>query len=425
MTRLTLSLPCLALALGLAQAARASEGMLIGAAEDAARSPSIVHAMAKMDLARLAGLDAVRVTTTWKPGHRGPTAHELLVLQNVTAAADLNGIRVILSVYHAGSRTTPRRPAARANFAAYAAALARELPSVRHFIIGNEPNLNGFWMPQFNRDGTSASPGAYLGLLAATYDALKAVSPDIQVIGGAVSPRGADNPASKRHTHSPTRFITELGRVYRQSRRSRPVMDAFAFHPYGDHSSQPPEFQRHKLSTWIGLSEYGRLATLLGKAFDGTAQPGSTLPIIYDEFGVETRVPSRKKRIYFGREHKTTRPVGELTQGNFYRRAIEIAYCQPTVEGILLFHVSDEPPLGRWQSGLFYADDTPKLSFEMVRATIDLIRRTVGSDQQLAQPDGKVEPALDCQAIALRTKVVAQKYADRVAARAARARTRR
>jgi hypothetical protein len=424
MPRLTLIVACAA-ALVCAPVTRASEDMFIGAAEDAVRSVSFVHAKAKMDLVQLAGFDAVRVTSNWRPRQRQPSAHELLALQNVAAAAQLHGIRVFLSLYHPGSRTTPRTPRARSDFASYAATIAREVPGITHFIIGNEPNLNGFWMPQFNRDGSSASPGAYLGLLADTYDALKAVSPEIEVIGGAVSPRGADNPSSKRHTHSPTRFITELGRVYRASRRTRPVMDAFAFHPYGDHSSQPPEFRHHKLSTRIGLSEYEKLVALLGKAFDGTAQPGSTLPILYDEFGVESRVPRAKARHYFGREPKTTKPVGELTQGNFYRRAVEMAYCQPTVAGILLFHVSDEAPRDRWQSGLFYADDTPKLSFEIVRATVDRIRTGRGSQQQQQAADAPVEPPLDCEAIALRTSAVAERYAKASAAKAARARARR
>ena len=30
-------------------------------------------------------------------------------------------------------------------------------PDVRILIVGNEPNLNRFWLPQFNADGTNAS----------------------------------------------------------------------------------------------------------------------------------------------------------------------------------------------------------------------------------------------------------------------------
>ena len=56
-----------------------------------------------------------------------------------------------------------------------------------------------------------------------------------------------------------------------------------------------------------------------------------------------------------------------------YRRAIHLAYCQSNVAGILLFHSTDEPALGGWQSGLIYPDGTPKASLAVVRDTIDAI----------------------------------------------------
>jgi hypothetical protein len=361
--------------------------MSIGAAEDAAKHADLTVAKAKMDLALLAGFDTIRVTAIWEPGQSELGGHELVWLENAVAAADLTGIRLVVSVYHRGSRTTPTTPAARADFAAFTASIARRFPSLRSFIVGNEPNLNRFWLPQFNRDGTSASPGAYLGLLAQTYDALKGVSEEIRVIGGSVSPRGSDKPRAKRHTHSPTRFIAELGRVYRASGRTRPVMDALAFHPYGDNSSQPPEFA-HPRATTIGLADYGKLVALLGAAFDGTPQPGSTLPILYDEYGVDSAVPSAKRHVYSGREPRTTRPVDESTQGVYYRRALALAYCQPTVEGFLVFHVTDEPDLDRWQSGVFYADDTPKSSLAAVKQAVADTRAGTIASCGAAKPAG-------------------------------------
>jgi hypothetical protein len=367
--------------------------MYFGAAEDHAKSVDPVVAKTKMDLARLAGFDAVRLTAIWRPGETELHGSERAELENAVAAANLLGIRVVVSVYHYGSRTTPLMTADRKDFAAFVAWLAEEFPTVKDFIIGNEPNLNRFWMPQFNRNGTSASPAAYLGLLALVYDELKAVSWDIRVIGGSVSPRGADNPRSKRHTHSPHRFILEMGRAYRKSERTRPVMDAFAFHPYGDHSSQAPEFQHPVDAKRIGVSEYDRLLELLTEAFDGTAQPGSELPIVYHEYGVEAQIPHRKRRAYTGREPKTTKPVDERTQGNYYRSALRFAACQRTVEGMLLFHVSDEPDLDRWQSGIFYADDTPKASFEIVREALSELRATTEPAQAGLAPASVPCPA--------------------------------
>jgi len=55
-------------------------------------------------------------------------------------------------------------------------------------------------------------------------------------------------------------------------------------------------------------------------------------------------------------------------QAAYYKQAIQLAYCQPTVAGLLFFHVSDEPDLDRWQSGLFYADDTPKSDLALVKS---------------------------------------------------------
>jgi hypothetical protein len=358
------------LALAFAPAAAAGGDMYVGAAEDSAKSTDLVVATAKMDLALLAGYDAVRFTAIWAPGLTAPEGEDLVKLENALAAAQLKGVRVILSVYHRNSRTTPLTPAARAEFAAFAASIASHFPYVTDFIIGNEPNLNGFWMPQFAPDGTSASPAAYLELLTASYDALKAVSPEVTVIGGSVSPRGANNPTGPRQTHSPARFIAELGRAYRASGRTRPVMDEFAFHPYGENASTPPDVERNPRSNTIGLSGYWRLVRELGHAFDGTRQPGSDLPIVYDEYGHDTVIPPEKAAIYRGREHATTRPVSEDVQGDFYRRALQMAQCQPTVRGFLLFLVSDEAGLPQWQSGIFYADDTPKASFPIVRDAV-------------------------------------------------------
>ena len=359
-----------ALALTLASPAAAGDGMFVGAAEDDGRTTDPVHAQAKMTLARLAGFDAIRITSTWTPGRSAPSGPELETLRTAAAAAQLNGIRLIVSVYHRDQRTTPRTSAARTQFASYVAAIAREAPGVSDFIIGNEPNLNLFWMPQFNRDGSSAAPGAYLKLLAAAYDALKAVSQDINVIGGSLSPRGQDNPRSKRHTHSPTRFIEQLGDAYLRSGRFKPIMDAFAFHPYLIPSRLPPTFRfANPKTTTIALSDYDKLAKLLAYAFDGTPQPGSTLPIVYDEFGYQSRIPLAKEHAYENLDHPVAQDaIDEATQAEYYRRALAIAQCQPNVAGMLFFHVSDERNGLAWQSGLYYADDTPKTSLAPVRA---------------------------------------------------------
>ena len=113
---------------------------------------------------------------------------------------------------------------------------------------------------------------------------------------------------------------------------------------------------------------------LLGKAFDGTAQLGSKLPIVYDEYGIESVIPSNKIADYVGREPATTKPVPEATQGQYYDEALQMAACQPNVRAMFLFHVTDETDLNRWQSGVYYADGTPKSTRAVVKQTIQQIQ---------------------------------------------------
>jgi hypothetical protein len=334
------------------------------------RSPSAAESELEMGLLRLAGFKAVRVTSFWTPGLSEPTPHESMVLANVGLAAALHGVRVYVSVYNEGSRTTPLTLTARKQFASYAAAIVRDNPAVRDVIIGNEPNLNRFWLPQFDLRGRSASAPAYLRLLAASYDALKAAAPDVRIWGGALAPRGVDRPNTGRDTLSPTRFLRELGEAYRASGRALPIMDGFSFHPYPLNSSVAvdalPADPDH-----LGLIDQDVLVRLLGKAFDGTAQVGSGMPILYDEFGIESTIPAAKRELYGGFEPATTRPISETAQAAAYRRAIQLAYCQSNVAGMLLFHTHDEVGRPGWQSGLVYADGSPKTSLEPVRRAME------------------------------------------------------
>lgn len=343
--------------------------MVLGAAEDVVRQPSIVTAKAQFDLLSLAGLRAVRITSRWEPGRAEPEPGEQNALEIVAGAAALSGMRVYVAVYNADWRTTPLTAEHRNEFASYAAAIVRKNPTIRDLVIGNEPNLNRFWMPQFDADGGNAAARDYLALLARTYDAVKSVAPSTQVIGGAVSPRGSDRPGGIRPTHSPTTFIQDMGIAYRRSGRTLPVMDAFAIHPYGDNSSIPPSVP-HPDTTTIGIADYDKLVALLGAAFDGTAQRGSTLPIVYGEFGVETVIPPAKAGLYTGTEPASVKPVDEATQAAFYREALALTFCQPNVTTFLFFHAVDEKGLPQWQSGMFYVDGTPKSNLAAVNTAM-------------------------------------------------------
>ena len=334
----------------------------IGAWEYFIRDADPAAAARKFQDVTASGFEDAVTNSFWAPGQREPSPAEVAELRNAAAAARDAGVRPLLIVQHVGSRTTPRTPKLRADFAAYAVSLARQIPDFRDFIIGNEPNLNRFWLPQFGPNGEDVAARDYLTLLADVYDALKGVSKRVRVIGGALAPRGGDDPNSSRQTHSPTQFIRDLGRYYRESGRDKPVMDAFAHHPYLERSDVAPDFE-HPNTTTISLADYGKLVDLLGEAFDGTAQRGSEIPILYTEFGVQTIIPPAKRSAYTNLDSPAAKDaVPEETQERYYRQAVELACSQSTVEAIHIFHVWDEPDLLGWQSGLYYADHTPKTS---------------------------------------------------------------
>jgi len=129
----------------------------------------------------------------------------------------------------------------------------------------------------------------------------------------------------------------------------------------------------HPNTTTIALADYDKLVTLLGEAFGNFS-----MPIWYDEFGVETQIPSQWEQNYTGTEPTTIHPVDEATQGAYYRQAIQLAFCQPNVRALMLFHTVDESDHAAWQSGLYYAGSTTaKASLAPTRLAIQQSRRGV------------------------------------------------
>ena len=349
---------------------------LYGVTEDAGRNHRVAVADEKTRLICEAGFNAVRHTVGWVQGQKSLNFRDRAALRNAIQAAKKCGLTVILTVYPYYERALNAKPPTtgpeQGIFADFAKDLAQEFSEVKHFEIGNEPNGSFFWWPQFGPDGRDAAIRSYFRLLARTYDRLKALDPQIVVIGGALASAGEDDPNALRKRHSPTRSIELLGEYYRGSGRNRPIMDWISIHPYPERAGEPPD-KPHPNSTTIGFADYPKMVRLLGEAFDGTAQPGSEMPILYSEYGVDSEIPPEKAQVYQGEE--TSRPVPEEVQAAYYRQAFELAACQPTVVGLLLFLAVDEKRLDRWQSGLYYWDNGPKTSQPLVKAAIERIQK--------------------------------------------------
>ena len=245
------------------------------------------------------------------------------------------------------------------------------VPQIAAVNIWNEANLSHFWKPQFNRNGSSAAPAAYEALMARCYDTIKRSHPSVRVITS-ISPRGNDNPRARSNiSHSARNFIKGMGKAYRGSHRRARIFDAWGQNVYGSTSTERP-WAHHRLD--IGEGDYLRLLSYLRSAFGGTRQPvpgKKDVRIWYLEDGFQTGVGA--KRSFYGNaetDRAVVAPLGCRNQASQLTDAIRLAYCQPAVGGFFNFLLADEASLHGWQSGILFADWTPKSSYLALKNVI-------------------------------------------------------
>jgi hypothetical protein len=288
-------------------------------------------------------------------------------LDRAIASATDAGLDVVLAVYPYPPRELEAGMSSPSLFASYVGVLASIYPQVRQFVIGNEPNQPAFWRPQFDAAGNNVSARSFGPYLAAAYDVLKGVDPEIAVVGVGLSPRGNDRPTAKNNiSTSPVRFLRALGAWYRKSGRTQPLMDAFSFHPYPNEATDPLE----RGYQWpnAGFANLDRVKQALWDAFDGTPQPTTLkgLKLNLDEVGWQ--VDTRRLAGYRGLENVPV--TDEVTQAAIYGRLIREAACDPDVASLSFFGFRDDGLRTGFQAGLQRADGTPRASEAAVQAAI-------------------------------------------------------
>lgn len=313
------------------------------------------------------GLRQSVMTTRFVPSDP-TTIQDGAALDRAIPIAGLAGVRVSLAVYPYPPREVEDGTATPAAFAAWLRLVAERYPTVREFVVMNEPNQPAFMRPQFGPTGKNVSAARAGAFLAAGYDALKAVDPAIRVIGLGLSPRGNDNPAAPSNiSTSPVRFLASLGAWYRSSGRTLPLMDALSFHPYPRQATDPLD----RAYRWpnAGFADLGRIKQALWDAFRDTAQPTTVngLTLNLDEVGWQ--VDTSTLTGYTGAENVIV--TDETSQAGVYDGLVRVATCDPHIAEVNIFGFYDDSPRDTgFQAALHRVDGTPRASAAAVQAAI-------------------------------------------------------
>jgi hypothetical protein len=372
MRKVTAALACACAALVLTGAAT---GTTFGVADDAGKYADDSGAGFFAMLNDL-GMTENRIAVFWDPANPTTIVDQAFLDRSVPQATQ-RGIEVLFAIYPLKARGLVDTPNGIDLFVQYAARVAQRYPQVRKIICLNEGNQPRFHQPQFDSAGSGISGAVQERAMAACYDALKAVDPGLDVIAFGLSPRGNDDfDADSNVSHSPVRFLREIGDAYRASGRTKPIADDVSIHCYPNKNTDSPAVGY----AWpkIGCVNLDRLKQAWWDAFHGTAQPvfqeagsssgGPFVRIYIDEVGYQARIASDKTRLYHGSENVPV--VDETTQGSYYAHLIALMACDPNVALLNFFHAVDEASLAAWQSGVVLPDGTRRASYAAVKGAI-------------------------------------------------------
>jgi hypothetical protein len=276
-------------------------------------------------------------------------------------------------------------------FGAWAASVAKRFPSVNQFVVMNECNQPLFVNPQWDTAGNNQSAQICGRALVGAYDSIKAESSSNFVWGVGLSPRGNDKPDAKNNSSTkPVTFLGALGAWFKsyaqKTGRSKGIMDGFDFHPYPVPQTQPFA-QGYSDVKQASVTNLPRIYQAFYDGFNGTPQKtigqqaGGGTPVSLNETGIQT--DSAGKSGYSGSEASANSAGGvlgaaatESYQANWYKQMLDLLACDPNVSFVNIFHLIDEPELKGWQSGMYFADESPKQSAQTVR---DWIAQTGGN----------------------------------------------
>ncbi len=357
-----------------------------------------------LDYAAASGVDAVRVIARWAPTVRpgsgsrfdtrdpGASSYDFWGLDGTIRDAHERGLGVLLTITgpvpswagtDPGSDVDPD-PAAFGDFAAAIAAryngdfaphgASDPLPAVQAFSVWNEPNLSMFLGPQTIR-GAPASPILYRRLYLAAQASIEEAAPDRPILIGETAPTGGKGGVE------PVTFARGVLCLTAQAQASSACnsghIDAvgWAAHPYSLLYRKPFEPSKDPDQATIGDLTY--LEGAIRDASEAGTLPAE-LPIWITESGFESQPDPRY-------------PDPSI-QADMVSIIERLSYEDPHVVTVGQYLLRDEPDGGGthlgFETGLFFADGTPKPAASSFRLPLAVHRR-----KQRVQIWGLVRPS--------------------------------
>jgi hypothetical protein len=288
------------------------------------------------------GVKLVRLNVMWSEVEARRGVYDWSGYDPVVNGLKGHGIETVLTLYTTpawanGGRPTNYAPTSGATFGAFARQAARHYPSVRRWLIWNEPNQRRWLQPTV--------PATYVKvLLNPAYAAIHKVRPRALVGGGVTAPRAATGGVS------PVAWIDGMAAAGAH-------LDAYAHNPYSLNKAETPFTGGCQHCDTLTMATLGRLEARVGKAFG----PGKRIWLT--EFGYQTNPPDP----YLG--------VSRAKQTLYMGQAALRAYLEPKVDMLIQFLIQDEPELDRWQSGVLTANGKVKPSYAALRIPLAEVSR--------------------------------------------------
>jgi hypothetical protein len=337
-----------------APSALAAERMWVGFHDD----PSfrwVGNRHARVDGAAQANASIIRLLIAWNlvaktkpdsPADPFDPTYELGDVDEAVLAAQENDQEVLITIsgtprWANGGKSPNVMPKRMTDLTNFARAVAsrysgrfKGYPFVRFWSIWNEPNLQLFLSPQFDKRGRSVAPANYARIAAAAYAGIKAGNRRAQVAIGETSARGSDKATGLRPTHTPGRFAELVAKA-----NPRLKFDAWSHHPYPFNPNSPPS----QVVRWpnVSLASLPRFEDNLKKWFKR-----KTVPIWIDEYGHQTR-PQDSLGISYAK------------QAAYIQQSMSMAARFPFVNMFIWFVYQDDPGQP-WESGIYTQNGAAK-----------------------------------------------------------------